>query len=154
MQEVEIIMNPSAEKKVFTVDEANRTLPLVSVIVQDIVQLFQDVHDRRERLSHIRQMRSKGDDQTTDAYSEEVEQAVSVLNEDIERLDDFINELSQLGAELKDPILGLVDFPCIYEGREICLCWKLGEESIDFWHETDTGFQGRQPVATLTSEQT
>jgi len=51
-----------------------------------------------------------------------------------------------MGIELKDPELGLVDFRSIREGREVYLCWQLGEEHLSFWHEIDTGFAGRQPL--------
>ena len=41
---------------------------------------------------------------------------------------------------------GLVDFPSLREGREVYLCWREGEDQIDFWHEVDAGFAGRQPL--------
>ena len=50
------------------------------------------------------------------------------------------------GVLLKDLDEGLVDFPCQVEGREIYLCWKMGEPSIGFWHNTDEGFAGRKPI--------
>ena len=58
----------------------------------------------------------------------------------------FVEELQRLGIELKDPEKGLIDFPCLFEGREIYLCWKHGEDSIEHWHEIYAGFAGRQPL--------
>jgi hypothetical protein len=41
----------------------------------------------------------------------------------------------------------LLDFPAMRAGREVCLCWQRGEESIEYWHEVEAGFAGRQPIA-------
>jgi hypothetical protein len=53
-------------------------------------------------------------------------------------------ELDELGVELKDPDTGLIDFRARRQGRIVYLCWRLGEERIEWWHELDTGFAGRQ----------
>ena len=54
-----------------------------------------------------------------------------------------------LGCELKDVEQGLIDFPALRQGREIYLCWRLGEPTIAWWHEVDTGFAGRRPLEPL-----
>jgi hypothetical protein len=58
----------------------------------------------------------------------------------------FIDELEGLGIELKDPNQGLIDFPAMLEGRVVYLCWRLGEDVIQHWHELSAGFAGRHPV--------
>ncbi len=65
------------------------------------------------------------------------------------KLEDFVDELSEIGCELKDYQTGLIDFVGRHEGRDVYLCWKLGEERITHWHEVDTGFAGRQSVSKL-----
>lgn len=55
-------------------------------------------------------------------------------------------ELEELGILVRDPETGLVDFPAERGGEEIFLCWRLGEDTIAWWHPTDTGFAGRQPL--------
>ena len=57
-----------------------------------------------------------------------------------------IQEIQALGVQVKDFGKGLVDFPYEYEGRIIFLCWKPDEDEINWWHETDAGFAGRQPL--------
>ena len=57
-----------------------------------------------------------------------------------------VQKLQQLGCLVKGVQQGLVDFPHMREGREVCLCWQLGEEDIGFWHEVDSGFAGRTPL--------
>lgn len=134
------------EKKFFNVEEANQRLPLVRAIVQDIVTLFHDVHERRDRLAKIRHHQQDGDDGESDPYSEETEQFENELRADIERLESFVEELIQLGVELKDYTSGLIDFPTVIDGREAYLCWKLGEDEVAHWHDLDAGFSGRQSL--------
>ncbi len=57
-----------------------------------------------------------------------------------------INKIQETGCVVKDLDMGLVDFPSLLEGREVFLCWKLGEERIGFWHGIDEGFAGRKPL--------
>ena len=54
--------------------------------------------------------------------------------------------IERTGAMVKDLDIGLIDFLSIYRGREVCLCWKLGEDRICFWHGTEEGFRGRKPI--------
>jgi hypothetical protein len=67
-----------------------------------------------------------------------------------ERMQELVQELHELGIELKDFFMGLVDFPCWRDGREVYLCWKLGEPEVAHWHETDAGFAGRQPLEAIS----
>ena len=129
--------------QLFTVEEANQRLPLVKVIVKDIVTLFTDLHDRKERLTELRNRSEQSE------YRDEVESMESELQADIVTLDTFVAELADLGVELKDPVTGLVDFRTLVEGREAYLCWKLEEDEIGWWHELDAGAAGRRPVSEL-----
>lgn len=54
--------------------------------------------------------------------------------------------VSEAGVLIKDIDTGLVDFPSLYQGREVYLCWRLGERSIEYWHEVDAGFAGRRRI--------
>jgi hypothetical protein len=56
-------------------------------------------------------------------------------------------EVGEIGIQIKDPTRGLIDFPSLRDGRVVLLCWQLGEgESVEWWHETEGGFAGRQPL--------
>src|SRR3954464_12667787 len=59
---------------------------------------------------------------------------------------DALSEITATGVQVKDPEIGLLDFPCVVEGKVVLLCWKLGEETITHWHGTDEGFAGRKPI--------
>jgi hypothetical protein len=58
----------------------------------------------------------------------------------------LIERVSNLGVEVKDLEMGLVDFRAEREGREVYLCWKLGEERVSYWHELHSGYSTRQPL--------
>ena len=62
------------------------------------------------------------------------------------KLREVFEKIEQMGVLVKDLDIGLIDFLAHYQGREVCLCWKLGEEHIRFWHGTDEGFAGRKPI--------
>jgi len=133
---------PVAKRKLFTVDEANAMLPLVKSIVGDIAELSRSILERRERLQLLKRQR-RGDD---DVYADELAQTERDVDRDVKQLKEYIDELVVLGVELKSAPDGLVDFAGEMEGREVCLCWKLGEPEVAFWHETNAGFAGRQPL--------
>jgi hypothetical protein len=61
-------------------------------------------------------------------------------------LREIFEKIEQMGVLIKNLDIGLIDFLTRYEGREVCLCWKLGEERIRFWHGTEEGFAGRKPI--------
>jgi hypothetical protein len=60
-----------------------------------------------------------------------------------------VARIDALGLTLRDIERGLVDFPALVSGRQVWLCWRHGETSIDWWHDLDTGFDGRRPLAEL-----
>ena len=127
-------------KQLFTVEQANRTLPLVRRIVEDIVVQYRRWQDRVREFELV-SMRSTADRQ--DARAQELEREVQALAAEI---DGFEAELAQLGVEFKAYDVGLVDFPAEVGGRPAYLCWRLGEPSVQYWHEVDAGYAGRRPI--------
>jgi hypothetical protein len=137
--------NPAESKpkrKFFTVEEANNTLPLVRAIVSDVVRQYQSVQSLRQRLSSLRRDVRKT---ANDVYSEEIAHSQAEHEAEEVRLAALIDELSNLGIELKGPD-GLCDFPSLRDGREVYLCWRHGEPAVTHWHEKNAGFAGRQPL--------
>lgn len=63
-----------------------------------------------------------------------------------QKLREMINEVQEFGCVIKDLDIGLLDFPTLFRGREVFLCWKLGEPSISYWHGVDEGFAGRKEI--------
>jgi hypothetical protein len=135
----------STGRKYYTVAEANATLPLVRAVVTDITALARDLHERHERLTHIAPARRGA---LTEAHREELLLAEAELERGQERMHELDRELRQLGIELKDYFTGLIDFRCLMDGREVYLCWRLGEPEVAHWHELQDGFAGRQRLQT------
>jgi hypothetical protein len=72
---------------------------------------------------------------------------------DQERIQGYVQELHNLGVELKDYVTGLIDFPCWMDNREVYLCWRLGEPEVAHWHEVEAGFQGRRKLMADATQQ-
>ena len=130
--------------KQYTIAEANAALPLVRRIVEDIQALAHDLRDRHQRLERVAGPKNQG--RTSAAHDEELERLREELERDGERLQGYVDELTALGVELKDYFTGLIDFRSMMDGREVYLCWKLGEPYVGHWHELGAGFAGRQPL--------
>lgn len=127
---------PLVGRKLFTLDRAVRALPLVRRIVADVVKHYQRLLAiQKEYQSAV----GLGPSDVLEGIRDQRQQLMDRLNE-------FSDELHAVGCELKDYEVGLVDFPSVMDGREIYLCWKLGDETIGHWHEVYTGFASRQPL--------
>jgi hypothetical protein len=131
------------KKKLFTLVEANASLPLVRAIVRDITELARDLRERTERLNRVQQTPRAT---LGEAYQEELLQIQDELERGQERMQELETELHNLGVELKDYYSGLIDFPSLRDGREVYLCWRMGEPEVAYWHELDAGFAGRQKI--------
>lgn len=133
----------SDSSPVFTVEEANKRLPLVSVIVNDLSELSTKVAERRNR---IEQLASPATRKENDPYAEERQQILEELENDVKYLGRYETELDQLGVWCRDHVDGVVIFPSEIDGTKIHLSWKLGEPEILFWHGVDEGFNDRRPL--------
>lgn len=134
-------------QKIFTVEQANRMLPLVRRIVGDIVRGYADWQESVKRLELVAAGGGETQDMTQIAHErDQLERRTQAMAAEI---DSFVRELESLGIELKGFDSGLVDFPGEKDGRPIYLCWRLGEDAVAFWHELDAGFAGRRPLTPL-----
>jgi len=130
-------------EKIFTVEEANRTLPLVSRIVEDLVREHKLWEDKVREF----ELATVGSSpEHPDAIAELLQMEAQRLATDIEG---YIAELNDLGVICKGMGTGLVDFRGRIDGRDVFYCWKLGEASVLYWHDVDAGFVGRQRLHPL-----
>lgn len=130
---------------IFTIDQANRTLPLVSRIVADIVETYERWQEE-VRAFELASASAQSEMPTPEAVARERD-AQRLAKE----ITGFVGELEQLGVEFKGYDIGLVDFPSRVGDRPVYLCWRLGEPAVQYWHETDGGFAGRQPIEALAT---
>lgn len=121
-------------RRIYTPDLARRSLPLVSAIARDI----------RETAQRIREIWLEIRDEGDGPKNGGLEESLADLRR---RFTGLAAELENLGVELKDPLSGLLDFRAQRGDQEVYLCWRLGEESVDYWHSLDGGFAGRRPMA-------
>jgi hypothetical protein len=125
----------SRPRRRFTLEQANRSLALVRRVVSDIVQT-------RENASNLQTLLES-------ASGKEQKQVQQDLDLAVDKLHTYLDELTEIGCELKDFSVGLVDFIGRHQGRDIYLCWKLGEERVAYFHEINSGVAGRMPVSML-----
>jgi hypothetical protein len=125
--------------KQFTVEQANATLPLVRRIVQDVVTHYRAWNEKLNEIDLVAASGRAADNEIADRLGAEAQ----VLAKEIES---FRRELADLGIEMKDPGIGLIDFPSTMGSRPVYLCWRLGETEVGFWHEIHAGYAGRQPL--------
>lgn len=125
--------------KLFTVEEANQLLPAVRSKLEDIQLLY-------TRLAAYREPAKAA------AAASELSGGMPGGSQYVKALYEIgklTTELHEIGVQLKDYSRGLIDFPCLREGRVVLLCWQLGEaEEIEWWHELEAGYAGRQPLLT------
>lgn len=134
----------SSKNKNFTIRTANLTLPLVKMIVQDIVVNSREVSETRERLDYLVGGRGKG--AQDDDYARELESIEQANELKSDRLDKFVNELTQLELGVAQVDEGFVDFPAVREGEAVCLCWHLSDKEVMYWHTADEDCTMRRPV--------
>lgn len=127
--------------QLFTVDQANRTLPLVRRIIEDVVR----EHRRwQEAIVELDLLVSGVRADLPDPRAVALEREIQGIAREI---DQFQAELDSLGIQLKDRRIGLIDFPSEMDGRRVLLCWRMGEASVQYWHDENTGYAGRQPLS-------
>lgn len=124
--------------KIFSVEEANALLPTVRRILLSIKRAHDRLVKKQAAAKYAAEGAEKGGGGMRDGS-----QYVSTLFQLSERT----SELETLGIQLKDYERGLIDFPSLRDGRVVLLCWHLGEgDQIEWWHDVEAGFAGRQPL--------
>jgi hypothetical protein len=120
-------------RKHYTRDEARALLPEIREWLRQIRELRQHLGQLDQRLASLL---SGG----RDAGGEQVDQWVKTLC----RTKAVLGQFQKREIFIKDIERGLIDFPAIVGGREVFLCWEQDEDDIEFWHDLDTGYAGRE----------
>jgi hypothetical protein len=127
--------------KLFTLEEAERTLPLGRRIVLDLTRGYP-----RWRAAVRRYEVLSGGARAEWGETGELLEAREAVTRHADRINGYLQELEAVGCVFKGFDAGLVDFYSLREDRPVFLCWRLGEERITHWHDIDAGFTGRQPI--------
>lgn len=121
-------------QKHFTLEEARALLPALR-------QILQDAHLRRDRVSKAYEKLAELIEKTGGDLGGE---PVTSMLMDLVQMNEQVRRIHSMGIQIKDLDRGLVDFPHLRDGREVFLCWELDEDDIEFWHDLDTGYGGRE----------
>lgn len=128
----------------FTLAEARAALPLVGRSLRDAVQAKahyaeaeKAIHDLAQRIMMLGGVNV--DTTAAEAWKAQYDSNAQTLKNLMERIE-------ELGVLVKDLDIGLVDFPTLFRGEEVYLCWRMDEDDIDHWHGVNEGFNGRRPI--------
>jgi hypothetical protein len=128
----------------FTLAQAQSLIPRVELLLRQAIQLKQEYEEAAGELRRFQErlMMAGGvlvDRDRALGLRQRSEGAAG-------RLKSVLDQVQEIGCVVKDLDIGLIDFMTSYRGTEVCLCWKLGEDAIEFWHGADEGFRGRKPI--------
>lgn len=133
----------------FDIDDANAALT-------EVAPLLATLADQRAELIRLRDHSlarpstsggGAGDDSDPDPA--ETRRVRLRMQGVIDQMSAAVARIDALGITLRDIERGLIDFPALVSGRQVWLCWQLGEDDVAFWHELETGFGGRRPLIEL-----
>jgi hypothetical protein len=119
----------------FTREEANGLLP-------QLTELLAQLREARDELTDVEAHEALGEAAPTNGGGEEGRQ-VGIAFLEVRRL---LETVEQAEIVLRDIDRGLVDFPALIDGREVYLCWELGEDEVGYWHDLEGGYGGREPL--------
>jgi hypothetical protein len=124
--------------------EAERLLPEVEGILRSLIQLKEDYQRTGREVEGLVQKVAMAGGMVPPR--ERIGQLRARKDALAEGLKSCLKKIEETGCVLKDADIGLVDFPTLYRGREVYLCWKLGENGIGYWHRVEDGYRGRQAI--------
>ena len=128
----------------FTLSEAENSLRRIESLVRQAVSVNADLRElRRDVQQSLQRITMLGGSRIN---HEEIVRRRSSIDAAETRLREMAEKIQETGCVIKDLDIGLIDFPAIFRGREVYLCWKLGEAEILFWHPVEEGFRGRKPI--------
>jgi hypothetical protein len=130
--------------RTFTLEEAHSLLPVLESLLRTAIsgkKLMEEVEAEMQALTHRIYLNGGTHVDIVAVARRKAERAKAE-----QRAKDALAEIDSIGVQVKDIDIGLLDFPCVVEGRVVLLCWKMGETSITHWHSTDEGFAGRKPI--------
>jgi hypothetical protein len=119
----------------FTKEEANALLPQLTALLSQLREAKDELTDTdaHEALSEAGPTNGGGDQG----------RQVGIAFLEVRRL---LETLEEAGLVLRDIDRGLIDFPALIHGREVYLCWELGEDEVGYWHDLEGGYGGREPL--------
>lgn len=130
--------------KTFTLDEAQSLLPVLESLLRRALESKQAAEEVDAQLAELSRRIYLAGGMRVDVTK--VGQQKAEMESHLQRVRESLAEMEQIGVQVKDMDAGLLDFPCRIEDEVVLLCWRMGENAIEYWHTMESGFKGRQPV--------
>ncbi len=105
--------------------------------------------DRNEVAEHQRELVRHRESNGNREHADELRQREEAIREVVRRMERAVAQIDAWEVRLRDIETGLIDFPALVSGRQVWLCWRLGEAEVAWWHELSTGVAGRRTIAEL-----
>ncbi len=128
----------------YSIDQANARLRDLEPLLRKLKADRDAVADAQRELAAFR--RTNGNAHHADDLKAREER----IGEMVFRMERLVAQIVEWDVTLRDIESGLVDFPALVNGRQVCLCWRFGEDAVGWWHEMSAGFGGRKPLIELT----
>src|SRR5262249_54008780 len=128
----------------FTLSEARGLLPHVARLIGEAIQLKSEYQEAERSIQSLKGRITLMGGVVVDGAR--VSEAKAARERSAERMKEKIESIHSIGCLVKDLDIGLIDFPTLFHGEEVYLCWKLGEADIEHWHGVHEGFAGRKPI--------
>lgn len=130
--------------KTFTLDEAQAMLPVVESLLGRAVAASEEAGRVESMLQELNRRIHLAGGIRVDVG--EVVRQRAEIETHRSRMKETLDEIEEIGVQVKDLDAGLIDFPCKVEEQIVLLCWKRGEAAIEYWHTLEGGFAGRQAI--------
>jgi hypothetical protein len=130
--------------KIFTLDEAQSMLPLVESLLNRAMESKKAAEELDNELTNLARRIHMAGGMSVNVAKVGAQRAE--LEKHVQRARETVQEIDEIGVQVKDLESGLLDFPCRMDDEVVLLCWKAGEPAIEHWHTMESGFKGRQPI--------
>lgn len=142
----------------YDLDAANDRLPELREILgalrdqrAELIRLRDQVLERQEAVEAGGGRVGEGPPDSEEAASDDELRLIRLRMQGvIDQMQAGVARIDALGITLREIESGLIDFPALVNGRQVCLCWRLGEDDVAWWHELTAGFSGRRPLIELS----
>ena len=130
-------------ERLFTLAEANVAVAELRPIVERAVSHRQKLAEaQRQQAALVMQIGGNGGD----LQPSDLREAAEAIQREAAALTECVEQINDVGAQIKSLEEGLLDFPSLRDDEQVLLCWRLGEDEIGYWHGLDEGFAGRKPL--------
>ena len=137
-------MDPNNQNqiKIFTREEANALLPKLTTLIRHLQAAREKILSLEVEIDTLELIAEKNDAGVSSTLNKKVDEYTHAMT----AFNNLVDEIHELGCFLKDVDAGLIDFYAMQNNRGVFLCWRLGEEKVEYWHDINTGFTSREKL--------